>query len=215
MGRTVEGAAPAPPEGRGMEHGAEDPASSATPPSGAREGDMERTVEGAAPAPPEGRGMEHSAEDAASSATPPSGAREKDVEHTVEDTAASALPSFEPWGRQRAAAEDDAAGEADGAASLDDRIVAALREVYDPEIPVNIYDLGLIYRIDRDDLGVVEIDMTLTAPGCPVAQTFPGVVEAAVQNVEGVATAEVELVWEPPWTPERMSEAAKLELGFF
>ena len=175
---------------------------------------MERTVEGAAPAPPEGRDMEHGAEDAASFATPPSGAREKDVERTVEDTAASALPSFEPWGRQRAA-EGGAAGETDEAASLDDRIVAALREVYDPEIPVNIYDLGLIYRIDRDDLGVVEIDMTLTAPGCPVAQTFPGVVEAAVQNVEGVATAEVELVWEPPWTPERMSEAAKLELGFF
>jgi len=99
--------------------------------------------------------------------------------------------------------------------SLDDRIVAALREVYDPEIPVNIYDLGLIYRIDCDAMGVVEIDMTLTAPGCPVAQTFPGTVEAAVQNVEGVATAEVDLVWEPPWTPDRMSEAAKLELGFF
>ena len=99
--------------------------------------------------------------------------------------------------------------------SLDDRIVAALREIYDPEIPVNIYDLGLIYRIDCDALGVVEIDMTLTAPGCPVAQTFPGTVEAAVQNVEGVATAEVDLVWEPPWTPDRMSEAAKLELGFF
>ena len=103
----------------------------------------------------------------------------------------------------------------DGGGSLDDRIVAALREVYDPEIPVNIYDLGLIYRIDCDEMGVVEIDMTLTAPGCPVAQTFPGTVEAAVQNVEGVATAEVDLVWEPPWTPDRMSEAAKLELGFF
>jgi len=104
---------------------------------------------------------------------------------------------------------------ASGGKSLDDRIVAALREVYDPEIPVNIYDLGLIYRIDCDAMGVVEIDMTLTAPGCPVAQTFPGTVEAAVQNVEGVATAEVDLVWEPPWTPDRMSEAAKLELGFF
>ena len=102
-----------------------------------------------------------------------------------------------------------------GGESLDDRIISALREVYDPEIPVNIYDLGLIYKIDCDDMGVVEIDMTLTAPGCPVAQTFPGTVEAAVQNVEGVATAEVELVWEPPWTPDRMSEAAKLELGFF
>lgn len=111
--------------------------------------------------------------------------------------------------------ESGAAGETDDGASLDHRVVAALREVYDPEIPVNIYDLGLIYRIDCDNMGVVEIDMTLTAPGCPVAQTFPGTVEAAVQNVEGVATAEVELVWEPPWTPDRMSEAAKLELGFF
>ena len=115
-----------------------------------------------------------------------------------------------------AAPESGAASETDGgASSLDDRIIAALREVYDPEIPVNIYDLGLIYRIDCDDMGVVEIDMTLTAPGCPVAQTFPGTVEAAVQNVEGVAAAEVDLVWEPPWTPDRMSEAAKLELGFF
>ena len=113
------------------------------------------------------------------------------------------------------APESGAAVDADRSASLDDRIVAALREVYDPEIPVNIYDLGLIYRIDSDEMGVVEIDMTLTAPGCPVAQTFPGTVEAAVQNVDGVAAAEVELVWEPPWTPDRMSEAAKLELGFF
>ena len=114
-----------------------------------------------------------------------------------------------------AAPESPAANELDASPSLDDRIVAALREVYDPEIPVNIYDLGLIYRIDCDSMGVVEIDMTLTAPGCPVAQTFPGTVEAAVQNVEGVATAEVDLVWEPPWTPDRMNEAAKLELGFF
>jgi FeS assembly SUF system protein len=114
-----------------------------------------------------------------------------------------------------AAPESRAANELDGSPSLDDRIIAALREVYDPEIPVNIYDLGLIYRIDCDNMGVVEIDMTLTAPGCPVAQTFPGTVEAAVQNVEGVAAAEVDLVWEPPWTPDRMSEAAKLELGLF
>ena len=114
-----------------------------------------------------------------------------------------------------AAPESHVANELDGSPSLDDRIIAALREVYDPEIPVNIYDLGLIYRIDCDSMGVVEIDMTLTAPGCPVAQTFPGTVEAAVQNVEGVAAAEVDLVWEPPWTPDRMSEAVKLELGFF
>ena len=125
-------------------------------------------------------------------------------DHESPDTSASA-----------SAPESGAAVDSGHDASLDDRIIAALREVYDPEIPVNIYDLGLIYRIDCDEIGVVEIDMTLTAPGCPVAQTFPGTVEAAVQNVEGVATAEVELVWEPPWTPDRMSEAAKLELGFF
>ncbi|MBF2759370.1 MAG: SUF system Fe-S cluster assembly protein [Ectothiorhodospiraceae bacterium AqS1] len=100
-------------------------------------------------------------------------------------------------------------------APLDERIVAALREIYDPEIPVNIYDLGLIYRVDCDEMGVVEIEMTLTTPGCPVAQTFPGVVEAAVHNVPGVACAQVNLVWEPAWTIDRMSEAAKLELGFF
>ena len=122
-------------------------------------------------------------------------------------TPAAVSPPVAPEGEVRSGTEDGG--------SLDDRIVAALREVYDPEIPVNIYDLGLIYRIDCDDMGVVEIDMTLTAPGCPVAQTFPGTVEAAVQNVKGVAAAEVELVWEPPWTPDRMSEAAKLELGFF
>ena len=139
---------------------------------------------------------------------------------------ASSVPLPDAAGDDRRAARDGtpsaaaatnggATAETDEVASLDSRIVAALREVYDPEIPVNIYDLGLIYRIDCDDMGVVEIDMTLTAPGCPVAQTFPGTVEAAVQNVEGVAAAEVELVWEPPWTPDHMSEAAKLELGWF
>lgn len=92
-------------------------------------------------------------------------------------------------------------------------VVAALRQVYDPEIPVNIYDLGLIYRVDIQDDGKVEIDMTLTAPGCPVAQEFPGMVEAEVCQVDGVSSAHVEIVWDPPWTTDRMSEAAKLELG--
>ncbi len=97
--------------------------------------------------------------------------------------------------------------------ALSDRIVDALKTVYDPEIPVNIYDLGLIYKIDIDDQHVVTIDMTLTAPGCPVAQTFPGVVENAVKSVEGVKDSIVELVWDPPWDQDRMSEEAKLELG--
>lgn len=96
---------------------------------------------------------------------------------------------------------------------LRERVIEALRSVYDPEIPVNIYDLGLIYRLDIDPDGSVFIDMTLTAPGCPVAQTFPCTVECAVKAVEGVKDAKVELVWDPPWSRERMSEAALLQLG--
>jgi len=99
--------------------------------------------------------------------------------------------------------------------ALKESVETALRTVYDPEIPVNIYDLGLIYRVEVSDTGVIDIDMTLTAPGCPVAQTFPGEVEARVMEVRGVSDARVELVWEPPWTPERMTEAAKLELGMY
>lgn len=99
--------------------------------------------------------------------------------------------------------------------SLEEAIIEALRTVYDPEIPVNIYDLGLIYNVAIDDMGVVKIDMTLTAPGCPVAATFPKTVEDAVKAVEGVTDATVELVWEPTWTVEKMSDAAKLQLGIF
>ncbi|QID16164.1 SUF system Fe-S cluster assembly protein [Nitrogeniibacter mangrovi] len=97
---------------------------------------------------------------------------------------------------------------------LRERIIAALRQVHDPEIPINIYDLGLVYELHADETtGTVHLRMTLTAPGCPVAQTFPGVVERAVEAVDGVEEAQVELVWEPPWTPERMSEAARIHLG--
>lgn len=98
---------------------------------------------------------------------------------------------------------------------MKDRVVAALKEVFDPEIPVNIYDLGLIYDVAIDEKGHVDIKMTLTTPGCPVAQTFPGTVEQAVNQVEGVSDCTVELVWEPPWSQDRMSEAARLELGLF
>lgn len=98
---------------------------------------------------------------------------------------------------------------------LKEAIINALRGVYDPEIPVNIYDLGLIYDIAVDDQAHVSIQMTLTTPGCPVAQTFPGTVEHAVNQVEGVCDCTVELVWEPPWSQERMTEAARLELGIF
>lgn len=97
---------------------------------------------------------------------------------------------------------------------LRENLVEALRTIFDPEIPVNIYDLGLIYELDVDDGGRVVVKMTLTAPGCPVAQTFPGEVEAKLYAVPGVSEAIVELVWDPPWEQERMTEAAKLQLGF-
>lgn len=105
-------------------------------------------------------------------------------------------------------------GDSTPPADLSDKVIEALKTVYDPEIPVNIYDLGLIYDLRISDEGVVNLDMTLTAPGCPVAEHFPSWVEDAVKTVEGVADAHVELVWDPPWNPERMSEEAKLELGF-
>ncbi len=96
---------------------------------------------------------------------------------------------------------------------LRQNVVAVLRTVFDPEIPVNIYDLGLIYDLVVDDAGKVTVQMTLTAPGCPVAQTFPGEVEGKLYTVPGVNEAVVDLVWDPPWDQERMSEAAKLQLG--
>lgn len=99
--------------------------------------------------------------------------------------------------------------------ALKESVIAGLKTVFDPEIPVNIYDLGLIYDIAINDEQHVHIQMTLTSPGCPVAQTFPGTVEQAVNQVEGVSDCTVELVWEPIWTQERMSEAARLELGMF
>jgi FeS assembly SUF system protein len=93
-------------------------------------------------------------------------------------------------------------------------VVAQLKTVYDPEIPVDIYELGLVYAIDVDDQGHVELRMTLTSPMCPVAGTLPPEVEAKVAQVPGVKSSRVEVVWEPPWNPSMMSEAARLELGF-
>jgi FeS assembly SUF system protein len=98
---------------------------------------------------------------------------------------------------------------------LHDTVIDALRTVYDPEIPVNIYDLGLVYALKIDDAGNVDIDMTLSAPGCPVAQTFPRVVEARLRAVPEVRHAHVNIVWDPPWDKSRMSEPARIELGLF
>jgi len=112
-----------------------------------------------------------------------------------------------------AAAAGAQPGPAADAGSLEEQIVAQLRTVYDPEIPVNIYDLGLIYDIKANDLGDVEIKMTLTAPGCPVAGEMPGMVEVAARRVDAVTTCDVELVWDPPWNPDMMSEDARLTLN--
>lgn len=100
-------------------------------------------------------------------------------------------------------------------ASLEERVVAALQSVYDPEIPVNIHELGLIYKLDIQPEGKVYIQMTLTSPNCPVAGSLVGEVQQKVAATPGVSEAKVDLVWEPPWDKSRMSEAAALELGLF
>ena len=97
--------------------------------------------------------------------------------------------------------------------ALGERIIEVLRTVYDPEIPVNIFELGLIYKVDIDDDNKVQIDMTLTSPACPVAGILPGEVEEKVRGVAGVNDATIELVWDPPWNPSMMTEEAQLELG--
>jgi len=109
--------------------------------------------------------------------------------------------------------DGDAVVEQVSAEELREPIIHALRQVHDPEIPVNIYDLGLIYTIDIADNGDVEIDMTLTAPACPVAGMMPVMVKDAVQTVDGVGDVNVDLVWDPPWSQANMSEEALLTLG--
>jgi FeS assembly SUF system protein len=107
--------------------------------------------------------------------------------------------------------QEDAAGEPGGA--LHEQVVDALKEIYDPEIPVNIYELGLIYGVEVTEDGHAVVTMTLTTPHCPVAESMPAEVELRVSAVPGIATAEVNLVWDPPWDPAKMSDEARLELG--
>jgi FeS assembly SUF system protein len=106
---------------------------------------------------------------------------------------------------------EQAAGEPGGA--LYEGVIEALKEIYDPEIPVNIYDLGLIYGVEVTGEGHATVTMTLTTPHCPVAESMPAEVELRVGSVPGVAIADVNLVWDPPWDPQKMSDDAKLELG--
>ena len=102
-----------------------------------------------------------------------------------------------------------------GDPELRGRVIAALKEIYDPEIPLNIYDLGLIYRIDIEPNTNASIDMTLTSPNCPVAESLPGEVENAAKAVDGIGDVQLELVWDPPWDMDRLGEAGRLELGLF
>ena len=97
---------------------------------------------------------------------------------------------------------------------IKNKVIEEIKKIFDPEIPVNIYDLGLIYTIEIDEESVVKVLMSLTAPGCPVAGEMPGWVATAVESVPGVKDVNVELIWEPPWGMEMMSDEAKLELGF-
>lgn len=128
---------------------------------------------------------------------------------TGEDTAAAnvAMASGAPATESAIPAEE--------LTRLTDDIVGALKTVYDPEIPADIYELGLIYKIDIDDERNVDVEMTLTAPGCPVAGEMPIWVENAVSSVDGVGQVKVELVFDPPWTPERMSEEAQVAVGWY
>lgn len=128
------------------------------------------------------------------------------------------LGDFMPAGAPDGAATMARAGEpleAGERPASEETVIDAIRTVYDPEIPVNLYDLGLIYRLDVAANGNVSIDMTLTAPACPVAGEMPGKVAAAVAAAPGVGEVEVHLIWEPPWTKERMSEDARLALDIF
>ena len=96
---------------------------------------------------------------------------------------------------------------------IKNRVIEEIKKIYDPEIPVNIYELGLIYKLEIDDKNKVNVDMTLTSPNCPVAESLPNQVKENIMKVDGVSDVELKLVWEPPWDKDKMSEAAKLELN--
>ena len=151
----------------------------------------------------------------------------EDIKTTTETIDAPAVPAEAAAPAERAnpagaAASAEAAAPiqvsaipADELARITDDIVSALKTVYDPEIPADIYELGLVYKIDIEDDRTVKIQMTLTAPGCPVAGEMPGWVQNAVGAVEGVSDVEVEMTFDPPWTPDRMSEEAQVAVGWY
>ena len=146
---------------------------------------------------------------------------ETPVENTpVDSSPESAETQPSDPARGEATADSDAPAEEnhpsitdDEATVINERVVETLKTVYDPEIPVDIYQLGMIYEVDVNDTAFTFVKMTLTSPSCPVAGTLPGEVEEKVKKVDGVRDAKIELVWEPPWTPDMMSDAAKLQLN--
>jgi len=142
--------------------------------------------------------------------TPPPRAR---VDDFVEETASEKLERKKDYLEGFLAQQPSAASPGEPGGDLYERVIDALREIYDPEIPVNIYDLGLIYAVDVTNEGDVAITMTLTTPHCPVAESMPGEVEMRVLSVPGIRDAVVNLVWDPPWDPSKMSDEARLELG--
>ncbi|QZD90857.1 SUF system Fe-S cluster assembly protein [Qipengyuania aurantiaca] len=144
---------------------------------------------------------------------------EKPPRARVEDAIDPDETAGEKLGRKRdylegfLAKQPEAEGATGAGGKLQQAVVDALKEIYDPEIPVNIYDLGLIYGVEVDDECDVTVTMTLTTPHCPVAETMPGEVELRAASVPGVRDAEVNLVWDPPWGPDKMTDEARLELG--
>ena len=137
-------------------------------------------------------------------------------DRTPDETSCAPAPVPDVTSEHAAPAVDaqESAIPAEELTRMTDDMIAAIKTVYDPEIPVNIYDLGLIYTIDIDDENAVKVAMSLTAPGCPVAGEMPGWIAEAIEPLPGVKTVDVELVWEPPWGMDMMSDEARLELGF-
>lgn len=146
------------------------------------------------------------------SVTPPPRARVEDAVLPVE-TPAEKMERKKDYLEGFLATKPEGVSTGEPGGDLYEAVIIALREIFDPEIPVNIYDLGLIYGVDVTGDGAVVVTMTLTTPHCPVAESMPGEVELRVSSVPGVRDAEVNLVWDPPWDPQKMSDEARLELG--
>jgi FeS assembly SUF system protein len=138
-----------------------------------------------------------------------------DEPNKLPDAALVAAPATQAPSAPAAAAEKPSALPQDEIARLTDEVIAALKTVFDPEIPSDIFELGLIYKIDIADDRAVSIDMTLTTPNCPSAQELPSMVENAVASVPGVGAVKVEIVWDPPWDPSRMSDEARTVLNMW